>query len=484
MGRHGLAGLSAVALFLVAQRWGSYLGFPQWNVFIADLLLLAAAVGYVRRERLAGLYQALRGRTMLPWAAASTIMLFAVGVVRLVVGSDHSPVALRDAAPFIYVAVAFLAAGTASMASQRERDFARHLVVTALVVHLLWVVLALSLPNQLGSLPSVNPDAPVRFLQLRFDVDGAFLSVLAAWGLSKVWRQKTYVWFWLPVSVVSVLAMSQLISRVGPLALVFCSFLAVLAVRGAQVRLTRRLLRVSVLMALVIGGLTVLPSSPAFIRWVDWVASDHGVSTTRTMEGPAEASTGVGSGRNVLSTSAMAADARVFMSDSESSWRGSTGPQMLRSTPEGTARARWKTWRLVWSESVASPGRIVFGVGFGANIVADAGATAVIGASPESNVRSPHNFLLTVFARTGVIGVLALVLFLFMLVKSSMRVFRNNDQLSLLGLLLIVALLIGSLFGVIMESPFGAVPVYWAAGIIMASATPPLRAIRAGHVTS
>jgi O-antigen ligase len=150
--------------------------------------------------------------------------------------------------------------------------------------------------------------------------------------------------------------------------------------------------------------------------------------------------------------------------------------------PAGTTRARLITWQMVWSEAVSSPARIAFGVGFGPNIVADAGATAIIGDSPENPVRSPHNFLLTVFARTGVVGVAALAFFFFMVAWSSLRVFRNNDQLSLIGLLLIVALLIGSLVGVIMESPFGAVPVYWAAGIVMASAVPPLRTIRLGHV--
>jgi hypothetical protein len=451
-----------VALLLVTQRWGSYLGFPRWHLFVSDFLLLGAIVGYVHRERLAGLYQACRGRTMQPWAAASVAALIGVGVVRLAIGPEYSVMAIRDAAPFLYAGVVFLAAGTAAMASERERIIARQVIVAALLLHMVWVVAVLSLPSQLGSLPAVNPDAPVRFLELRADVDSALLAVLAAWGLTKVWRQRTFVWFWLPVAVVSVLALLQLASRVGPLALILCSVTAVLAVRRPEVHVIWRLVRVSALVALIAFGLSILPSTPGGTRFLDWVTSIRSsVAITSTQE-------------NVM----------ALASDRDVRALPPAGASEHYNDPGGTSRARWNTWRMVWSDSVSSPARIVYGVGFGPNIVADAGATAIIGASPESAVRSPHNFLLTVFARTGLVGILVLALFSAVMLRSFGRVFRSNDQLLLLSFLLVGALSVGALFGVVMESPFGAIPVYWSAGVLLASVVPPLRTIRLAHVAS
>lgn len=125
------------------------------------------------------------------------------------------------------------------------------------------------------------------------------------------------------------------------------------------------------------------------------------------------------------------------------------------------------TWRRMLNYTLLTPERVVFGVGFGPNIVHEAGATAIIGGSIHPDVRSPHDFPLTAFTRTGVVGLLALAVFVLELGVSAWRVVRVLDELRLLCVLVILGLAVASLVGVVMEAPFGAVPAYWCAGVLL-----------------
>lgn len=85
-------------------------------------------------------------------------------------------------------------------------------------------------------------------------------------------------------------------------------------------------------------------------------------------------------------------------------------------------------------------------------------------------MRSPHNYLITSFARLGFVGLTIVVGLLVTLLTAAARTIRRGppDELTSLCVLLVIALLVVAMLGVILESPFGAAPFYWAAGILLA----------------
>jgi hypothetical protein len=149
-------------------------------------------------------------------------------------------------------------------------------------------------------------------------------------------------------------------------------------------------------------------------------------------------------------------------------------------------------WRLVWwkalmGELTSSEVKTVFGLGFGADL------TAPLGYQPgDPNVppvRSPHNFLLTLFARTGLIG---LALWLAMLgawavpllrgMRSAMRRRDGEDSDYLLWLMTYpLAIVVSAVFGVVLEGPYGAIPCYLVMGMGLRAATDVARAHNPGH---
>lgn len=471
-GGSGVVGLAAVALLVAAQRWGSYLGVPHRHLFLTDLLLVAAILRYLIRRRGSGLREDLTGATMVRGGGLAVGGLLAVGVFRYLAGADHGATALRDAAPFLYAVLAFLVAGSVALAPPRARELARKVVVGALLVHLLLVIVALLRPEQVAMLPRVSPGAPVRYLELRSDVDGALLAVLAAWGLFRMWRERARAWLWLGVVVASVLALLQLPSRVGPLAAVACLVLAGLAAGRSAVRVRDRLARSAALVAVVVGLALILPTSLAGTRLIGSVLPvdmSSWTGGTRPAASSGSESSGSESNGSASSGSASSGSAGTPVPAPSEPGTAASGasqpehPSQVVWHPRGTTHARWKTWRAVLRYYADTPARVLFGVGFGPNVVDEAGATALIGES-----RSPHNFLLTVLARTGLLGMLVLAGFVVLLVGAAARALRGGDQLSVLSVLLIVGLSIGGMVGVVLESPFGIIPVYWATGVLLA----------------
>ena len=91
-------------------------------------------------------------------------------------------------------------------------------------------------------------------------------------------------------------------------------------------------------------------------------------------------------------------------------------------------------------------------------------------------MRSPHNIAMTIFARTGLVGLglwlLMLGTCLTALIRSTVAYHRAGirDE-ELFGAWLIVyvlAMLLVALLGVVFESPFGAAPFFWVLGVGLA----------------
>jgi O-antigen ligase len=140
----------------------------------------------------------------------------------------------------------------------------------------------------------------------------------------------------------------------------------------------------------------------------------------------------------------------------------------------GTAHARLEAWRHTLRYTNAKTDRQLVGVGFGPNFLHESGAEALLvgqtkdGQPFYSGVRAPHNFLLNTYARMGFVGLgIVLVAFGWVLAAAVRLMRRSPLELDVMAVAIFVAILIVAMFGVILESPFGAIPAFWAAGWIL-----------------
>jgi len=127
--------------------------------------------------------------------------------------------------------------------------------------------------------------------------------------------------------------------------------------------------------------------------------------------------------------------------------------------------------RVIWWESIIdrvteSFVTILFGLGYGQTLIDFQGHGGVV-------VREPHNTLVSVFGRGGILGLGLFILFQFQILKvaylsnKSLKKTKDNNYM----ILPIVMLLLGTLINTLGESPFimpfYAVPYYFFAGCLM-----------------
>lgn len=401
--RQRLIGLAAVLLLVGAGRWGAYLGAPSAGIFLTDILLASALVRWLTRER--NDETAVHVHALLP-------LFLAYVVVRVAFGVRLDAEVLRDAAPFLYSVVGFLGARLAWSLQPERRQAAARAFRLALVFHLAWVLVALLLPLS-ALVPQVSQVPP---FTVRPDFDGAMLSVLAALAFSDAVRTKG----WLrsraiALSLVASGCCLALGSRAAILALISCLAFAVWAMlRYAPSR--QVLLRAFPALTLVL--LSVTAFAPPVLG-VERLAASFG---------------------GAVETSAQASG-------------------------QGTQRARLESWKTVSAYMQQDKNRLAVGVGFGPNFMQESGALYRLVGDSESDVRSPHNFALGAFARLGFAGFCLLAALVFVAVK---RAFDTRDYTDdpfvLTQALMIVGIGMVSLLGVVLESPFGAIPFYFAIG--------------------
>ena len=121
-------------------------------------------------------------------------------------------------------------------------------------------------------------------------------------------------------------------------------------------------------------------------------------------------------------------------------------------------------FRLVWWDAVSSQAREespIVGLGFGRDLADQFVRRYYADNSEEFNTRSPHNFLITVFARTGLVGLLS---FTGVLVAFAVRARRATmlapDSGTSSLWLAPFTIFIAACFGVVLEGPMGAI-VFW-----------------------
>jgi O-antigen ligase len=411
--RRGIVGTSAVCLALGASKWGSHLGIG--SLFLTDILLACAVVRIVRVHGVgAGRGTRSRPASRVPGALA---LFLTWCCVRLAAGDHYSMTALRDFVPYSYAAVAVIVGSEMARPDGGDRDRSVTLIHRALIFHLCWVTVAVLAPFLVAGAPRLSAFGGVDIFQIRTDFDMAALGLTASlylWRATRGGRRYIVGVMW------CVLVAAGMNSRAGFISLVLSltiTYLILVLRRPATSR--RHLALFAVGPALVIAALVALPET---------------VGGAKLM-----ASIGI-----------------------------SQPTSAIEETGVNTARARQQAWTDTRSW-VAEQHAQAFGVGFGPNFLAESGALVPLGSNPD--LRSPHNYFIGTYARLGAVGVVLFVLILLRLLRDMFTVSRHRmDDLALLAVLAPFAFVSVAAFGVILESPFAAVPFFWFAGVLMADA--------------
>jgi hypothetical protein len=401
-----IAGVVVVAALLTGGRWVSHMHVGP--IYIGDLLLCAAFLHATLSRLLSGKRP---DRIYGPGILVGLLLL--VTAFRLLGVQGDTWTAARDAAPFAYAAIAYLSAGAYQRVSSHGRERTVRMVYGGLLLHLGWMAVATLAPAFVATLPQVGN---TRVFEMRTDFDVAVLGVLA--GLSIVRMGRGRVWLHASVATAALVTGLAHGSRAGLISCCACVLIAVMLRVGRNGRHTFR--AVVLAATAVLAVVVVLPISPA--------------------------------GQRLLAISGGHA----------------TASQEAATFAQGTKRARLTAWQRVVTYTLDDPTRAAVGVGFGPDFLQLSNGDLPIGRG--TGVRSPHNYLIGVFARLGFVGLTIVVALLAGLLSIVIQTVLRGppDDLTSLCVLLVGSLLIVAMLGVILESPFGAIPFFWAAGILVA----------------
>lgn len=425
MERRAVSGTMAVAILLFGTRWVSYLGVPP--LFLTDVLLLFAVCRYFADSyAYSNFNKPPRPAVGRPTLAILLAILLAVwAVVRFLVGVQHDLVAVRDMAPYLYAGLVLLAWAGVHRASDAARERTKRVMWLALVGHGVWVFLVMILaPNLPLALPVVAPVQELHVLGLRPDVDAALVGVLAALLLARLFQGRKNMLLTLAGFTAAWVVILLAGSRAGLIgAFAANAYVVLIALSERRASRNRSLGIVAILPLLLVFAVMILP-----------------ITTT---------------GTRLLAT--------VGIQDASAN----------AGSAVGTTEARDAAWRAMidWTDETIP--RMVLGAGMGANIMAESGAGIALVNSAEDDPtrpRSPHNFWIGTFARLGLLGALLAAFATLGHLGRSWRVREVifGDEFMLTVVLVPLGLLIPATLGVVLESPFGAVPFWWCLGATLA----------------
>lgn len=411
-----VAGVMPVALILGLSRWGSTIGIG--SLYLTDLLIglavLHAALVWQRTHWREGVRDAERK----PIPPIFAVFLVYV-VVRFAVSFGTNPLLdwVRDAVPYLYGFLAVMSSTSYQASDAERRDRTARILIGALVVHLLWSsVVQLGLGGQTTvTVPLVG--APL--FQPRPDIEAALNSVLAAVCLRAiiVHRHRLLSLAGLALASVTILAQG---TRAGLLSLVITLAMSFVVTYSGLGRLDgRRVAMTLAAPAILLAAVIVLPLTPPGQRVVATIFPDQATSNDQH-------------------------------------------------NADGTANARSLVWRGVIQWTQDSTPRLFVGSGFGNNFLVESKTLQYLEGTDYSNVRSPHDYWIGTFARMGLPGVVLLLgsvlLAVTIIVRSRIRI--SADPLASLSSFIVIAILPVASLGVVMEAPFGAVPFFWAMGVV------------------
>lgn len=382
---------------IAGGRWGSYLGLGGTPVYFADLAvgigaLLLLSASVGGRAEAADNDSGRIPRSI--WFASSCMAV--ILVIGLVGTPDISLFTVRDALPFVYLLLIPLFYRAIQTLG---RDTSFRWLRNAAIVHLIWFAPAVFnvLPEVtipfFGGTPAFSPRGD-------FDLMICGLTIVVVAGDAKMrtfWR--------VTLVLITLVAAFSNGSRAGLIA-AFAVVGVVLIISRPYSDPSRGLLRFG------LSALAVVPLMAVVILLVvdppEWAVAVQKL---------------------------LPSDSSVYQSG------------------QNTWNARISAWQLIANYSSADGGAVTFGFGFGSFPIRDSGAIQYL--SGDVAVRAAHNFFVTWFAFTGLVGVgfvvLALVAWAVATVPTAFRMRGTNA----IGLGLVVGVLVAAAVGVILESPFG-----------------------------
>lgn len=415
-----VAGTLAVALMLAGTRWGSYIGMN--GLYLTDVLVAGAVIHHVLN--LSG-QKRIDPTGYMPRTTPGPlyVLFFTYVAVRLAASFDQFGSAwLRDAVPFVYIGLGLLSASAIARSSERTRVLTMRVLWIALLFHLAWTtaVLTLGVINP-ASMPRF-PGAEVTIGTIRPDIDCAVLGITAALLIRKIIRRE-HTLVSAGLLVLSLLAISGNGTRGGFAAVGVAIALAfILIFFAASARSFKRPAVVFCVVATIIGASAYLPTTEAGQRLIATInpsaATDHRAAAQA----------------------------------------------------QGTARARDLSWDMVTDWTNETPTRRIFGAGAGPDFISESGARNILQGTQYTGVRSPHNWFIGLYARMGLVGLILAVLVLIATVRSIWvhRARIGREELLFTSAITFAAILPIAAVGVVLESPFGAVPFWWSVGILLA----------------
>jgi O-antigen ligase len=347
-------------------------------------------------------------------------------VFRFILSFGNGPAIdwVRDAVPFLYGFLAFMSARSLATSSAMTRARTIRVFWWAILFHLVWTA-TMVFSGAFQGIAVPGPLFTVPFFQVRPDIDSALVAVAVGMLLRNVILGRRRIWSFLGIAlglgtVLSLGTRSGLISVVVALALAFAFSFA-----SSERSHSRRTVMVFAVPFVVALAAVVLPITTPGQRLIATIDPTQAVST-------------------------------------------------LQQSAQGTQRARELTWSTVIKWTNEDTARQVVGSGFGNDFLEESGTKAFLEGSTYNNVRSPHNWFVGIYARMGVIGlglVAAVVLqLIFIMWRNRVRI--GSDPLLSMCALIILSILPVATLGVVLEAPFGAVPFFWAAGVIMTLSGP------------
>jgi hypothetical protein len=402
-GRFRRYGAYSLALYMLAtSRWGSYLplGLPP---YFTDIVLF----GLITERIVTTAVGRAKPVGVDPALAFATFAMIGWSLILIPVG-QFGATAIRDAAPYLYAITVFLVGPPGD--SRSARNAAGRALTLALVFHAAWITANTIDKSFWEHMPQIGNNV---FLFLpRPDIDGAISGLLCVISLHRALSGRSAS-FNLGLAAWGAVLVFRTYSRASLLAF-FAELLVLVLLSPVRARITapsRRLVAPFVLAIVLVS----LP--PA------WFAAQGSLPVQR-----------------LLDTNAGA---------------------------QGTTGARAKSWRKVARYLEADPARLVRGVGFGPDFLHNSGGDIALLGGTFEEVRAPHNYIINTWARLGLIGLLpmfGMMLAGWRLAVKLGRAEPDPSDADVLAITSVIALPVAATFGVILESPFGAIPYFWALG--------------------
>jgi O-antigen ligase len=408
---------AGVLLLMATSRWGSYLHIPGVTFFyLGDAVVLLALVQafVLWRQGLLTLHR-LRRAPRTEWLVAAFL---GWALLRVVTRTALPLVAVRDLAPYAYAIVTPLT----FLLPWRSRARTRVWIYAALGFHAAWYIAAVR--GLVDPTKTWRVGNGVGFFGTRPDFDSAVFGIAIAFAVHQIAfgpRPRTRVAKATIAAFIGIngYAVSSQHSRSGLLAglvaigAVVAGWLLRTRVQSADRGLAKRGAVATV--AVAAAALALLLTVPGQ-RLIDGIDGKDGVASGTS-------------------------HARVLVFDGVSQWL------------------------------LQSPVLTTFGVGYGPNFLARSGTSQYLEGVEFQNVRSPHNYLLGTWARLGLIGAaLAAAIFVAAGRLALRRLRTATDPADLLAALIVLTIPLTAMLGVVLESPFGAIPYFWAVGQLCATA--------------